>query len=68
MCEHCSHSRRLREAGKIVTSATWDQTHATHGGFTFAPLEHAPKGYGSHWKVCACGARHLRPKDKDKHD
>ena len=59
----CSRSRQLRESGKIVTSEDWDRKHEGHGGFTFEPLAHAPKGYGAHWKVCACGAKHLRQKE-----
>ena len=59
--KECRFSKRLREAGKIVTTEDWLEKHKDHGGVKLEDAGH-PSG-DMWWQVCKCGAKHLGGKE-----
>jgi hypothetical protein len=54
-----------RFKGKVVSEEEWDKQHADHGKKRWERLDKAPQGYRLWWRVCPCGAKHLRERYVD---
>lgn len=54
-CERCAKAK-----AHVMESIEWDAKHAAHahGPFTEQPFPHPDGNF--YWKVCSCGAKHLR--------